>query len=133
MATASKSKTPKTIDEYIAASAPDVQPILEKIRTTIRSAAPEAEETISYRIPAFTQNGILVYFAAFKNHIGLYPPIKGDAALAKAIAKYAGEKGNLQFPLDQPIPYALIKRIVTLRVKQNKAKTAAKKAKRKKA
>jgi len=133
MATAKKSKTPKTIDEYIAASSPDVQAILEKIRSTIRSAAPDAEETISYRIPAFTQNGVLVYFAAFKNHIGFYPPIKADAALANAIAKYAGEKGNLRFPLDQPIPYALIKRIVTLRVKQNAAKTAAKKAKRKKA
>ena len=133
MATASKSKAPKTIDDYIAASSPDVQPILEKIRTTIRSAAPDAEETISYRIPAFKQNGILVYFAAFKTHVGLYPPIKADAALEKAIAKYAGEKGNLRFPLNQPIPYALIKRIVTLRVKQNAAKTAAKKAKRKKA
>ncbi|HXH94015.1 MAG TPA: DUF1801 domain-containing protein [Thermoanaerobaculia bacterium] len=133
MATASKRKAPKTIDDYIAAYSPDVQAILRKIRTTIRSAAPDAEETISYRIPAFRQNGILVYFAAFKNHIGLYPPIKADAALEKAIAKYAGEKGNLRFPLDQPIPYALIKRIVTLRVKQNEAKAAAKKAKRKKA
>lgn len=133
MATASKSKTPKKIDDYIAASSPEVQPILEKIRATIRDAAPDAEETISYRIPAFKQNGILVYFAAFKSHIGLYPPIKADAALEKAIAKYAGEKGNLRFQLDQPIPYALIKRIVALRVKQNRAKAAAKKAKRKKA
>jgi uncharacterized protein YdhG (YjbR/CyaY superfamily) len=131
MATAKKSKTPKTIDEYIAASPSDVRPILQEIRSTIRSAAPDAEETISYRIPAFTQDGMLVYFAAFKNHIGLYPPIKTDAALAKAIAKYAGEKGNLRFPLDEPIPYALIKRIVTLRVKQNAAEAAAKKAKRK--
>jgi uncharacterized protein YdhG (YjbR/CyaY superfamily) len=133
MVTASKSKTPKTIDDYIAAASPDVQPILGKIRSTIRSAAPDAEETISYRIPAFKQNGVLVYFAAFKSHIGLYPPIKAGAALAKAIAKYAGEKGNLRFPLDQPIPYALIKRMVTLRVKQNMARAAAKKAKRKKA
>jgi uncharacterized protein YdhG (YjbR/CyaY superfamily) len=133
MATASKSKAPKTIDEYIADASPGVQAILRKIRTTIRSAAPDAEETISYRIPAFKQNGILVYFAAFKNHIGFYPPIKADAALENAIAKYAGEKGNLRFPLDEPIPYALIKRIVTLRVKQNEAKAAAKKAKRKKA
>ena len=133
MATANKSKTPKTIDEYIAAFSPDVQAILQKIRSTISSAAPDAEETISYRIPAFTQSGILVYFAGFKNHIGLYPPIKADAALEKAIAKYAGEKGNLRFPFDQPIPYGLIKRIVTLRVKQNKVKAAAKKANRKKA
>ena len=133
MATASKSKAPKTIDEYIAAFSPDVQAILQKIRSTIRSAAPDAEEMISYRIPAFTQNGILVYFAAFKNHIGLYPPIKADAALEKAIAKYAGEKGNLRFPLDEPIPYGLITGIAKLRVKQNMAKAAAKKAKRKKA
>jgi uncharacterized protein YdhG (YjbR/CyaY superfamily) len=122
-------KTPTNIDEYIRGFSPDVQEILEAIRATIRSAAPEAKETISYRIPAFTQDGVLVYFAAFKNHIGFYPPVKGDAALMKAISRYAGEKGNLQFPLDQPIPYGLIKRIVALRVKQNRAKTAAKKTK----
>jgi uncharacterized protein YdhG (YjbR/CyaY superfamily) len=121
--------TPTTIAKYIAAYPPEVRAILQKIRTTISNAAPDAEETISYRIPAFKQNGILVYFAAFKHHIGFYPPVKGDANLMKALAKYAGEKGNLQFPLDQPIPYALIKRIVTLRVKQNRAKTAAQKMK----
>jgi uncharacterized protein YdhG (YjbR/CyaY superfamily) len=121
--------TPTTIAEYIAAYPPEVRAILQKIRTTISNAAPDAEETISYRIPAFKQNGILVYFAAFKHHIGFYPPVKGDANLMKALARYAGEKGNLQFPLDQPIPYALIKRIVTFRVKQNRAKTAAKKMK----
>jgi uncharacterized protein YdhG (YjbR/CyaY superfamily) len=122
-------KTPGNIDEYVRGFSPDVREILEAIRATIRSAAPDAEETISYRIPAFTQNGVLVYFAAFKNHIGLYPPVKGDAALMKAISRYAGEKGNLQFPLDRPIPYALIKRIVKQRVKQNMAKAAAKKMK----
>ena len=122
-------KTPGNIDEYISGFSPDVQDILETIRATIRSAAPDAEETISYRIPAFKQNGILVYFAAFKHHIGFYPPVKGDANLTRAVARYAGEKGNLQFPLDQPIPYGLIKRIVTLRVKQNRAKTAAMKTK----
>jgi uncharacterized protein YdhG (YjbR/CyaY superfamily) len=126
-------KAPTNIDEYISGFSPDVQETLEKVRSTIRSAAPEAEETISYRIPAFTQNGVLVYFAAFKNHIGFYPPVKGDAALTKALSQYAGEKGNLQFPLDQAIPYALIKRIVKLRVKQNMAKAAAKKTKRKRA
>src|SRR5436309_475190 len=102
-------KTPKNIDEYISGFSPDVQEILEEVRSTIRSVAPEAQETISYRIPAFTQNGVLVYFAAFKNHIGFYPPVKGDAALMKALSRYAGEKGNLQVPLDEPIPYALIK------------------------
>ena len=126
-------KSPKNIDEYIGGFSPEVQAILEKIRSTIRSSVPEAEETISYRIPAFTQNGVLVYFAAFKNHIGFYPPVKGDVALMKALSRYAGEKGNLQFPLYQAIPYSLIKRIVKLRVKQNMAKAAAKKTKRKRA
>jgi uncharacterized protein YdhG (YjbR/CyaY superfamily) len=123
MATASA--TPNNIDEYIAAFTPDVQTILERIRLTIHNAAPDAQETISYRIPAFTQHGILVYFAAFKNHIGLYPPVSGDAKLEKAISPYAGEKGNLRFPLNQPIPYDLIERIVKRRVEQNLAKAAA--------
>jgi len=77
-------------------------------------------------MPAFTQNGVVVYFAAFKNHIGLYPPVSGDAKLEKDIAPYAGEKGNLRFPLNQPIPYELIERIVKLRVEQNMAKAGAK-------
>ena len=100
--------------------------ILERIRATVRKAAPEAKETISYAIPCFKLNGALVYFAAFKHHVGFYPPVKGDAGLEKAVSKYAGEKGNLRFPLDQPIPYALIARIVRLRVKQNQLKAAAK-------
>src|SRR5262249_45694048 len=100
-----------------------------KIRRTIRGAAPEAEEAISYQIPAFKQNGVLVYFGAFKNHIGIYPPIRGDAKLMKAIAPFAGEKGNLQFPLDQPIPYDLIERITRLQVEQNLAKVATKRKK----
>lgn len=115
-------RKPKTISAYIALFPPEVQEILEKIRSTIRSAAPAAQETISYQIPAFTQNGTLVYFAAFKKHIGFYPPVRGDARLENAVSKYAGEKGNLRFPLDQPIPYRLISRIVKLRVKQNMAK-----------
>jgi uncharacterized protein YdhG (YjbR/CyaY superfamily) len=106
---------PGTIDEYIALFPPDVQEILQKIRLTVRRVVPDAEETISYRMPAFKRDGILIYFAAFKNHIGLYPPVKGDPALLKAAAPYAGEKGNLRFPLDQPIPYDLIERIVKLR------------------
>ena len=115
------------IDEYIAAFPPEVQAILERIRRTIHDAAPGATETISYRIPAFTLGGALVYFAAFKNHIGFYPPVSGDAGLEKAISPYAGEKGNLRFPLDRPIPYGLIKRIVKLRVKQNLAQAAKRK------
>ncbi len=117
--------TPKNIDDYIAWFSPDVQAILEKIRLTIKQAAPEAKETISYKIPAFTLDGTLVYFAAFKKHIGFYPPVRGDAKLEKAISTYAGEKGNLQFPLHQPIPYGLIERIVKLRVKQNLSKARA--------
>jgi uncharacterized protein YdhG (YjbR/CyaY superfamily) len=120
----------KNIDEYIAAAAPEAQAILSRIRKTISAAAPEATETISYRMPAFLLGGVLVYFAAFKRHIGLYPPVKGDAELMKAVSKYAGEKGNLQFPLDEPIPYDLIERIVKLRVEQNLAKATAKKEKR---
>jgi len=111
------------IDDYIRSASPEVQPILSQIRRTIRAAAPEATEVISYAMPAFRQKGILVYFAAFKNHIGLYPPVKGKASLMKAIAPYSGPKGNLQFPLDQPIPYKLIERIVKLRVKQVAAKS----------
>ncbi|HEX5439197.1 MAG TPA: DUF1801 domain-containing protein [Gemmatimonadaceae bacterium] len=109
---------------------PDVQAMLQRIRRTIRSVAPDAQETISYRIPTFTLNGVLIRFAAFRHHIGLYPPVKGDAKLVKAISRYAGPKGNLQFPLDEPIPYHLIERIAKLRVQQNAAKAAARKKKR---
>lgn len=121
--------TPASIDEYIAASPSGVRAILEEIRRTIHAAAPGAEELISYRMPAFRLNGILVYFAAFKKHIGLYPPVSGDARLEKALAPFAGPKGNLKFPLDRPIPYALIKRIVILRVKQNLDRVPARKPK----
>ena len=113
-----------SIDEYIALFSPEVRAILERIRETIRGAAPEAEETISYMMPAFRQGGILVYFAAFKKHIGLFPPVSGDAEIERAIAPFAGPKGNLQFPLDRPIPYELIERIVKLRVRQSLAKRA---------
>jgi uncharacterized protein YdhG (YjbR/CyaY superfamily) len=118
---------PKDIDSYIATFPRKVQALLNKVRRTIRAAAPKATEVISYRIPAFKQDGMLVYFAGFKNHIGLYPPVRGDAALAKAVAKYAGPKGNLKFPYDEPLPLSLIARIVRLRVKQNLAKAAGKK------
>ena len=124
-------KPPKDFDDYIARFPTELQAILEKVRTTIRTAAPEAKETISYQMPAFKQHGILVYFAAWKKHIGLYPPVSGDKALEKAVARYAGPKGNLQFPLDEPIPYALIERIVRLRVKQDSARAEARRKKRK--
>src|ERR1700692_5001060 len=126
-----KPQKQKDIDDYISKFPADVQAILQKLRETIRHAAPEAKETISYMMPAFKQHGILVYFAAWEKHIGMYPPISGNKTLEKAIARYAGAKGNLQFPLDEPIPFDLIERIVTLRVKQDSAKAEAKRAKRK--
>jgi uncharacterized protein YdhG (YjbR/CyaY superfamily) len=99
-----QSQKPKDIDSYISQFSAEVQEILEKVRTTIQSAAPEAKETISYMMPAFKQHGILVYFAAWEKHIGMYPPISGNKTLEKALARYTGPKGNLQFPLDEPIP-----------------------------
>jgi uncharacterized protein YdhG (YjbR/CyaY superfamily) len=122
---------PKDIDGYISQFHADTQAILEKMRATIRHAAPDAKEVISYQMPAFKQHGILVYFAAWKKHIGLYPPISGDKNLEKAVARYTGPMGNLQFPLDEPIPLDLIERIVQLRVKQDSAKAAPKRKKRK--
>ena len=118
-------RAPKDIDAYIGGFSPDVQSILERIRATVHAAAPGAEEIISYRIPAFRLDAVLVYFAAFKAHVGLYPPVSGDARLEKAVAPYAGERGNLRFPVDRPIPYALIARIVKHRVKQNRARVVA--------
>jgi uncharacterized protein YdhG (YjbR/CyaY superfamily) len=122
-----------TIDDHITAASPVAQPILKEIRRIFRKAAPKAEEVISYRMPAFRGNGVLVYFAAFKNHIGLYPPIRGDKALEKALAPYRGPKGNLQFRYDQPIPYDLIERIAKLRVAQDNEKLARKTRKAKRA
>ena len=125
-----KPKKPKDIDDYISKFPADVQAILQKVRETIRHAAPVAKETISYMMPAFRQHGILVYFAAWEKHIGMYPPISGNKTLERAIARYAGPKGNLQFPLDEPIPYDSIERLVKLRVKQDFAKAAEKRKKK---
>jgi uncharacterized protein YdhG (YjbR/CyaY superfamily) len=110
----------KDMDEYIAGFPNDVQEILEQIRMTIRKAAPEAEETISYQIPTFTLKGkYLVYFAAYKKHIGLYPAPRGSERFKKELSLYAGGKGTVRFPLDKPIPFGLIKKIVKFRVKEN--------------
>ncbi len=95
----------------------------------MRAAAPQAEEIISYGMPALRQGGVLVYYAAFRSHLGLYPPVRGDARIMKAIAPWAGAKGNLRFPFDRPIPYALIGRITALRLKQTLAKAAARRKK----
>lgn len=121
-----RSKAPKDIDDYIADFPKEIQAILEKVRLTIKKAAPGAVEVISYRMPAFALKGNLVYFAAFKKHIGLFPPITGDEKLRREAAVYAGPKGNLRFPLAEPIPYALITKIVTLRVKENLKNAKAK-------
>lgn len=115
---------PRTIDEYIARCPDEVQLILEKIRAIVVTVAPDAQERISYRMPAFWQQGILIYFAAFKSHIGIYPPFSGDAELEQALARYRGPKGNLKFPLDEPIPYQLIRRLVRRKLEQNLAKAA---------
>ncbi len=122
-----KPAVPKTIDEYIAGYPPKVRGILEKIRRTIIKAAPGAEETISYRMPTFMLNGNLVYFAAFPKHIGFYPTPAGVASFQKALSPYKQGRGSVQFPLDKPIPYGLITRIVKFRAKGNLAKAKAKK------
>jgi uncharacterized protein YdhG (YjbR/CyaY superfamily) len=114
-------KSPQ-VDAYIAAFPPEVQRILRKVRQTIRAAAPRADEIISYRMPAYRQSGILVYFAGFKSHVGLFPPVRGNAALTRAASKYAGPKGNLRFPYAEPLPLALISRIVRHNLKQNLAR-----------
>lgn len=111
-----------TIDEYISAFPPNIQAILQQIRAAIHEAAPQAEETISYQMPAFKQNGILVYFAAFKNHIGFFPTAKGVEAFKDKLANYKTSKGTIQFPLDQPLPLDLVREIVRFRVQMNLSK-----------
>lgn len=110
---------PKNIDEYIAGFPKEIQKILEQIRSTIKKAAPEAEETISYAIPTFTLNGNLIHFAAFKNHIGFYPAPRGNEAFKKELSIYKGGKGTVQFPIDKQIPLNLITKIVKFRIKGN--------------
>ena len=119
--------TPKNIDEYIAGFPKDVQEKLEKIRTTIKKAAPKAEETISYQIPTFNLHGkYLIYFAAYKKHISLYPAPIGIEEFKEDLSPYESGKGTLQFPLDKPIPFNLIRKIVKYRAKENFAKAVAK-------
>lgn len=107
------------VDDYIRLFPKDIQSILEKVRTTIQDAAPQATQTISHQMPTFKLDGKnLVHFAAWKTHIGFYPTPAGITAFEKELAKYKQAKGSVQFPLDRPIPYALIKKIVQFRVKQ---------------
>ena len=121
-----KTNQPKTIDAYIAGYPKDVQQLLQKVRSTIKKAAPDAQETIKYGIPTFTLNGNLVHFGGYKQHIGFYPAPAGIEEFKKELAPYAGGKGTVKFPLDQPIPFGLITRIVKFRVKKNLEKAKAK-------
>ncbi|MBI3482100.1 MAG: DUF1801 domain-containing protein [Bacteroidetes bacterium] len=122
---------PKTVDDYIAGFPENVQEILEKVRATIRKAAPKAEEIISYQMPAFKLKGNLVYFGGWKNHIGFYPTSSGTFTFKKELSKYEGAKGSVKFPLDQPMPFGLITKIVKFRVKENLERSEAKTKKKK--
>ena len=121
---------PTNIDEYIARFPEDVQAILEKVRVTIREAAPDAEEAISYQMPTFKLKGNLVHFAGYKKHVGFYPAPSGIEKFGKGLSTYKSAKGSVQFPLDKPIPYDLIGEIVQFRVKENLTKAEAKSEKK---
>ncbi len=116
-----KSSTTKfqNIDEYISTFPKDIQKILQQIRETIHKAAPKAEEVISYQMPAFKQNRVLVYFAAFNNHIGFFPTAKPIVVFKDELANYKTSKGSIQLPLDKPMPLSLIRKIVKYKVKED--------------
>ena len=115
------------MDEYIDVFPENVKTILHQLRQTIKEAAPEARETINYQMPTFALHGNLVHFAAFKNHIGFYPTPSGIEAFKKELSSYKSAKGSVQFPIDQPLPLPLIRKIVEYRVKENEARTKRKK------
>lgn len=115
-------KPPQSIDEYIARFPEDVQGILQKIRSTIKSAAPDAEEAVKYGIPTFVLNGNLVHFGGFQKHIGFYPTPSGIEEFKDELSVYESAKGSVQFPLDEPMPYRLIGRIVAFRAKEVREK-----------
>jgi uncharacterized protein YdhG (YjbR/CyaY superfamily) len=115
-------KKTKTIDDYIGTFPKDIRDILEKMRVTIRKSAPKAEETISYGMPAFRQGSVLVYFAAFKDHIGFFPTSSPIVVFKKELTPYKTSKGTIQFALDKPIPLGLVKKIVAFRVKESQKK-----------
>lgn len=114
------------IDTFISQFPPEVQNKLQTLRQVIREAAPEAKEKISYQMPTFALSGNLVHYSAFKHHIGFYPGASGIAAFKDELSKYKNAKGSVQFPMDQPLPYELISRIVKFRVKENKEKAGGK-------
>jgi uncharacterized protein YdhG (YjbR/CyaY superfamily) len=117
-----KKTTYESIDEYILQFPSEVQEILEKLRRVIKESAPDAKEKISYQMPAFVLNGNLVYFAAYKKHIGFYPTPSGINAFKNELSEYKGGKGTVQFPIEKPLPYELISRIVKFRAAENKKK-----------
>lgn len=119
--------SPKTIAEYIVAFPEEVQEILQEIRTIIKRAAPDAEETIKYQIPTFVLHGNLVHFAAYERHIGFYPGPSGIEAFRDELAAYRSAKGSVQFPLGEPIPFDLIRRVVEFRIAENRKRAAEKK------
>ena len=123
---ASSRKAPKNFDDYLDRFPKGVQQRLQKMRLTIKKAAPQAKEKISYGIPSFTLDGMLVWFAAFKSHIGFYPRTSAIAAFKNELSAYKGAKGSVQFPLDKPLPLPLISRMVKFRVKENLTKSKKK-------
>lgn len=120
---------PTNIDAYIAGFPEDVQATLQKLRATIQKAAPDSEETINYAMPTFTLKGNLVHFTAYKNHIGFYPAPSGIEAYKQALSVYEGAKGSIKFPIDKPLPFTLISKIVKFRVAENLQAAEAKKKK----
>jgi uncharacterized protein YdhG (YjbR/CyaY superfamily) len=124
---AMKRTVAKDVDEYISGFPEDVAKKLSQIRKTIKAAVPKAEEMISYGIAGYKQDGMLIYFAGFTNHVSVYPAPRGSAEFKKELADYKGGKGTVQFPLDKPIPLDLVKRIIKFRLKENEAKAATKK------
>ncbi len=119
--------SPKDIDEYISGYPEEIQLFLQEVRTTIRKTAPQAVEIISYGMPAFKMNGLLVWFAAHSKHIGFYPKASGIEAFKKELSIYKWAKGSVQFPFDKPMPLGLIARIVEFRVNENLHRSKAKK------
>lgn len=113
----------KNVDEYIGSFPKEIRAILEEIRAAIRKAAPDAEETISYKMPAYKLNGAVAYFAAYKNHIGFYATPTGHKEFAAELSKYKQGKGSVQFPISEPMPLDLIARMVKFRVAENLKKT----------
>lgn len=127
----SSSNVPESVDQYIRSFPPAVRKMLQDLRKTIKAAAPKATEYIGYQMPAYKYEGPLAYFAGYKNHIGFYPSTSGITVFKEKLSKYKGAKGSVQFPLDQPLPLALVKKIIRYRVKENEAIQKEKKLKAK--